>query len=147
MAAEKRNISLKIKKLVPTAVIPTRGTEKSVGLDLYSIKRYVIASNNIVAIETGISLEIPKGYFGLIAERSGFSLANGLSLKAGVIDEDYRGEVKIIMQNSSDYPVTISSGSKIAQLLLLPAVYADIDEVDKLTDTDRGAAGFGSTGN
>lgn len=141
-----KEIKLKVKKLNPNAIIPTRGTEKSSGLDLFSLKRHVLASNNIVAIETGIAIELPKNHFGLIAERSGFSLTNGLVLKAGVIDEDYRGEIKVILQNASDYPVTIPAGQKFAQLLILPNILVEVIDTDKeLSETERGTAGFGST--
>ena len=141
-----KEIKLKVKKLNPNAIIPTRGTEKSSGLDLYSLKRHVLASNNVVPIETGIAIELPKNHFGLIAERSGFSLTNGLVLKAGVIDEDYRGEIKVILQNASDYPFTIDAGQKFAQLLILPNILVEIVDTDKeLSKTERGTAGFGST--
>lgn len=153
---------LKIKKLNEEAIIPTKGSENAAGLDLYAcpidsngnpVSNYIIPRGETVAISTGIAVEIPEGYWGLLALRSSMSfkrnfyIPNGL----GVIDSDYRGELKVaISYNSSSYLSdsfrTIKAGDRIGQLILVPLPRFDIEVVDKLSDTKRGEGGFGSTG-
>lgn len=118
------------------------------GYDVYAVEEYVLMPMERALIETGLHLEIPLGYVGLVKDRSSVASA-GLHTMAGVIDASYRGEVKVLMINLSDAPYTVSTGQKIAQLIVMP-IYAQsvdvVDTLDDLTETARGAGGFGSTG-
>lgn len=118
------------------------------GYDLYSIGEYVVAPQERVLVETGLHLEIPLNYVGLVKDRSSVASA-GLHTMAGVIDSSYRGELKILLLNVGQEDYTICVGQKIAQLVVVP-IYTQAVEVvgslDELTDTERGAGGFGSTG-
>ena len=118
------------------------------GYDVYAVEEYVLMPMERALIETGLHLEIPLGYVGLVKDRSSVASA-GLHTMAGVIDASYRGEVKVLMINLSDAPYTVSTGQKIAQLVVMP-IYAQsvdvVDTLDDLTETARGTGGFGSTG-
>ena len=141
-----KNVStLKVKRLSKEAVLPTKSYKYAAGFDLYALKAEKIAANGIKAISTGIAVEIPIGFYGQIFERSGFSLKSTLTRKAGVIDSDYRGEIKVIMQNSGAYPETVEAGQKFAQLVILPIPTLQVEEVEELSNTDRGEKGFGSS--
>ena len=138
-----------IKKLDPDAVIPTYGSEFAAGADLYSVSEAtVIEPHKTVLIHTGIALELPLGYVGLIYARSGLASKRNLAPanKVGVIDCDYRGEIMVALHNHGETPATVEKGERIAQLVIAPYVVADFSEVDELTDTQRGSGGFGSTG-
>lgn len=143
-------MNVKIKKLRETAIIPTKGSEKSAGYDLYaSIKKPVfINPHETVLIGTGLSMELPEGTFGAIVARSGISVKRGLAPanKIGICDSDYRGEYKVALHNHSNTTQWINPGERIAQLVILPYISADFIEIENLTDTDRGNGGFGSTG-
>lgn len=142
-------MKLNIKKLNENAQIPTYGTELSAGADLYNLADSVtIAPHSTVMVHTGIAVEIPVGYCGLVFARSGLASKRGLAPanKVGVIDADYRGEVMVALHNHSDAPATIDGGERIAQLVIVPFLKAEFDLVDELSYTDRGAGGFGSTG-
>lgn len=144
-------MKVNIKKLTSDAVIPTYGSEFSAGADLYACTEEVITimPNKTKLIKTGISLEIPEGYAGLIYARSGLASKKGLAPanKVGVVDADYRGEVMVALHNHSSASATVEPKERIAQLVIAPFLKADFNEVDELTDTVRGAGGFGSTGN
>ncbi len=144
------SMKVKIKKLDSNAVIPTRGSEESAGMDLYSCAsdRIIIMPHETVTIHTGIAVEFPKGIFGGIFARSGLSCKKGLALanKVGVVDSDYRGEVIVALHNDSDVPQTIEPMERVAQLILLPYIPIELEEVEELSDTERGTGGFGSTG-
>ncbi len=146
MLVEKVNI----KKLDERAVIPTYGTEYSAGADLYAILDgdLTIKPNQTEFIKTGLAMEIPYGYVGLIYARSGLACKKGLAPanKVGVIDTDYRGEIMVALHNHSDNEITITDKERIAQLVIAPYLKADFNQVDSLEDTVRGAGGFGSTG-
>ncbi len=118
------------------------------GYDLYSIGEYTIPPQGRVLVETGLHVEIPHNYVGLVKDRSSVASA-GLHTMAGVIDSSYRGEVKILLLNVGQEAYTISVGQKIAQMVVIP-VYVEavdvLDSLEALTDTERGAGGFGSTG-
>lgn len=139
-----------IKKLNKKAVIPTYGSEFSAGADLYACveERVLIKPHQTVLIKTGIALEVPEGYAGLIYARSGLASKKGLAPanKVGVVDADYRGEVMVALHNHSDEEKEIEQGERIAQLVIAPFLKAEFNEVDELSDTVRGAGGFGSTG-
>ena len=143
-------IKVNFKKLNENAVKPTYGTEFSAGADLYACEGGEVAINpgETKLIHTGLSLEIPDGYAGLIYARSGIATKRGLAPanKVGVIDSDYRGEIMVSLYNHSDAPQTIADGERIAQLVITPFLKVEYNESDTLTDTVRGEGGFGSTG-
>lgn len=118
------------------------------GYDLYSMGEYTVAPQGRVLVDTGLHVEIPHNYVGLVKDRSSVASA-GLHTMAGVIDSSYRGEVKILLLNVGQEAYTISVGQKIAQMVVIP-VYVEaveiLDSLEALTDTERGAGGFGSTG-
>ena len=142
-------MKIKIKKLDPKAVIPTRGSDAAAGVDLHAPKALVIHSNSNGVVSTGLAVEIPDGYFGAIFARSGMATRKGLRPAncVGVIDSDYRGEIKVVLHNDSDIIRPVQEGDRVAQLVILPYEPIEFDEVDELNDTDRGIGGFGSTGN
>lgn len=141
---------VKIKKLNDRAVIPTYGSDFSAGCDLYAVidGELEIEPNETVMIHTYLSMEIPVGYAGLIYARSGLASKKGLAPanKVGVVDADYRGEIMVALHNHSNSAQTISDGERIAQLVIAPFLKAAFVETDELSDTVRGAGGFGSTG-
>lgn len=141
---------MKIKKLNENAVIPTYGTEYSAGADLYACTEedITINSGETKLIKTGIAMEIPVGYAGFIYARSGLASKKGLAPanKVGVIDADYRGEVMVALYNQTNEPQVIAAKERIAQLVIAPFLKVEFEEVDELTETVRGAGGFGSTG-
>ena len=142
--------SVKIKKLNENAIIPTYGSEFAAGADLYACENEAVTINphETVLVHTGIAMEIPTGYAGLIYARSGIASKRGLAPanKVGVVDSDYRGEIMVALHNHSEEAQTIDSGERIAQLVIAPYVTADFILSDELDDTKRGEGGFGSTG-
>lgn len=142
--------TVRIKKLDERAVIPTYGSEFSAGADLYAVldENLTIEPGCTVLVHTGLALEVPLGYAGLIYARSGLASKKGLAPanKVGVVDADYRGEIMVALHNHSNEPKTIEHGERIAQMVIAPFLKAIFDEVDELSDTVRGAGGFGSTG-
>ncbi|WP_455951579.1 dUTP diphosphatase [Eubacterium sp.] len=141
---------MNIKKLNPNAIIPTYGSECAAGADLYACieSPVTIEPGQTVFISTGLAMEIPDGYAGFVYARSGLSCKRGLAPanKVGVVDADYRGEITVALHNHSDEPKTIEVNERIAQIVIAPFVHVAFDEVDELSDTVRGAGGFGSTG-
>lgn len=139
-----------IKKLNEKATIPTYGSEFSAGADLYALadEAITIEPRQTVLVHTGVAMEIPTGYVGLIFARSGLATKRDLAPanKVGVIDSDYRGEIMVALHNHGSEAKTIENGERIAQLVLVPYLTAEFDEVDELSDTTRGEGGFGSTG-
>ena len=143
-------MKIRIKKLTENAILPTYGTEYSAGADLYNLKgsEITVLPGQTVVVKTGISLEIPEGYCGLIFARSGLATKRGLAPanKVGVIDADYRGEIMVALHNHSENAATVEGGERIAQLAIVPFLKADFVETDNLSETVRGEGGFGSTG-
>ena len=141
-------MKLNIKKLDERATIPTYGTEYSAGADLYSIEAVTVEPHKTVLVHTGLALEIPEGYAGLIFARSGLACKRGLAPanKVGVIDADYRGEIMVALHNHTDRTQTVEGGERVAQLAIVPFLKAEFELCDELSDTVRGAGGFGSTG-
>ncbi len=141
---------INIKKLSESAIIPTYGTEYSAGADLYAdIKENItIKAHETVLVKTGLALEIPIGFAGLIYARSGLASKKGLAPanKVGVIDADYRGEIMVALHNHTNEDKIIEPQERIAQLVITPFLKADFKEVDNLSTTIRGEGGFGSTG-
>lgn len=141
-------MQIKIKKLIKEAVIPTQGSEYAAGYDLYSCIDADILSNETVAISTGLAIEIPEGYFGAVFARSGLASKEGLRPAncVGVVDSDYRGEIKVMIHNDSKSDRQIKKNERIAQLVILPYLKIEFEECEKLSDTQRGEGGFGSSG-
>src|SRR3989338_8823021 len=139
-------MTLFIKKISATAIIPQYAHPHDAGMDLYASETIIIAPQERQLIPTGLALAIPSGYVGLIWDKSGIAANHGLKTMAGVIDSGYRGEIKILIHNLSSRPYTVQSGTKIAQMLIQPVVQNEIIEVKELDDTSRGVGGFGSTG-
>ena len=143
-------INVNIKKLDERATVPTYGSEYSAGADLYAcIDGCIqIQPHTTAVVPTGIALELPLGYAGLIYARSGLATKKGLAPanKVGVIDSDYRGEVKVALHNHSEEVQTVDGGERIAQLVITPYLAARFVECDTLSETVRGSGGFGSTG-
>lgn len=139
---------MKIKKLSPDAIIPTKGSKEAAGLDLYALSDVTIPSGKMKKVCTGIAVAIPDGYFGGIYARSGLATKAGLRLAndVGIIDSDYRGEVIVALYNDSTEMRTISKGDRVAQLIIQPYEKVEIEEVTNLDSTDRGEGGFGSSG-
>ncbi len=141
---------INIKKLDERAVVPTYGTEFSAGADLYALAEgsVEIPPHTTVMIHTGLAMEIPEGYAGLIFARSGLASKKGLAPanKVGVVDPDYRGEFMVALHNHTDSAKTIETGERIAQLVIVPFLKAEFCIKDELDETSRGGGGFGSTG-
>lgn len=139
-------MEIKVKKLHKDAKLPTYAHHGDAGFDLYAIESVSIPVGARVLVGTGIAIEIPDGYVGLIWDKSGLSMVHGLKNLGGVIDAGYRGEIKAGVVNLSDEDYTITVGHKVAQMLIQKVERADIKEVAELSDTLRGHGGFGSTG-
>ena len=143
-------MDVKIKKLNPNAHIPTKGSDKAAGYDLYACieEAIEIQPQKMAKIGTGIAITPPEGYFGAIFARSGLSTKRGLRPAncVGACDEDYTGEYIVVLYNDSNTIQTVEPGERIAQLVFLPYISVNMIEVDELEETERGNGGFGSTG-
>ncbi len=138
---------MKIKLTDFNAHVPTKGSEHSAGYDLYSCCNGLVYPQERMLIKTGIVLEIPEGFYGRIAPRSGLALKNGIDVMAGVIDSDYRGEIGVILYNTDkNTPFHIKIGDRIAQLIIEKYYTFDLQEEQIINSTERGSGGFGSTG-
>ena len=143
--------SLKIKRLNENAILPERASAGAAGMDLHACipSPVTIAPRELVRIPTGLAIALPdENTVALIFARSGLGIKHGVSLSnaVGVIDSDYRGEIQIGLHNLSAEPYTVQPGERIAQMIIMPYFAPVIEEVTSLTETDRGAGGFGSTG-
>lgn len=140
-------MKVKIKKLNTNAKVPTRGSEEAAGYDLYSNSDVEIRPEGTIKVNTGIAMEIPKGYFGAIYARSGLATKEGLRPAncVGVIDSDYRGEIIVAIHNDSNIVRVVEKGERIAQIVIMPYLSVEFEEVDNLDETKRGNGGFGST--
>lgn len=143
-------MKVNIKKLNENAIIPTYGSEFAAGADLYACidDEVTILPNETKLIKTGLAIEVPQGYGAFIYARSGLASKRGLAPanKVGVVDADYRGEVMVALHNHSSETQTVGVGERIAQMVIAPFLKADFTVVEELSDTQRGAGGFGSTG-
>ena len=144
-------MQLKIKKLNDNAIIPKAATGGSAGMDLYACldSDVVLKPGERALIPTGIAIALPdSSYVAYIYARSGLAIKYGITLSncVGVVDSDYRGEVKVGLVNLSDKDYIVASGERIAQMVIAPVIIPEINEVDELDETERGAGGFGSTG-
>lgn len=142
---------IKIRKTIPDASLPSRGSDAAAGYDLYAYtdgRDREIPPHSTRLVATGLQVEIPDGYFGAIFARSG--LATKRSMRpancVGVIDSDYRGEVMVALHNDSNAYQKITHGERVAQLVIMPYLSVEFEEVDELSATGRGSGGFGSTG-
>ena len=142
--------TIRVKKLSPNAILPAYGSAEAAGADLYACldAPVQIQPGETFWVPTGIALEVPKGCAGLIYARSSMGAKRGLAPanKVGVIDSDYRGEIRVVLLNHSKQIQTIEPGERVAQLIITPVLTPAYEECEDLTDTDRGAGGFGSTG-
>ncbi len=141
---------ISVKKLRPNAKLPTYGSEFAAGADLYACleEAVTIEPQQTRLIPTGLAMEIPLGWAGLIYARSGLATKQGLAPanKVGVVDPDYRGEIMVSLHNHGTETQTVEHGERIAQLVLTPYLTACFHEAEELSETVRGAGGFGSTG-
>jgi dUTP pyrophosphatase len=145
---QKMSQVLKIYKRSENATTPTKGSSLAAGYDLYSSEKSLVPARGQAMVATDISVIVPVGTYGRVAPRSGLAVKHGISTGAGVVDADYRGEVKVVLFNHSDKDFEINKGDRIAQLVLEQIINADIVEIteEELDTTERGAGGFGSTG-
>ena len=143
-------MKVNVQKLHENAVVPTFGSDRAAGADLYALldAPVTIEPSQTLLIKTGIAMAIPDGYVGLIFARSGLASKRGLAPanKVGVIDSDYRGELMVALHNHSAAPQTVESAERIAQLAIVPYMHPEFEVADSLDETKRGAGGFGSTG-
>lgn len=141
---------IRVKKLRANAILPTYGSAEAAGADLYACleENVTIAPGQTLLIPTGLSMELPRGYAGLIFARSSMGVKRDLAPanKVGVIDSDYRGEFMVALHNHGSKDQIVCGGERIAQLLIVPVLTPGFTEVAELSDTDRGCGGFGSTG-
>lgn len=137
---------LKIKFLSESATLPTRANATDAGLDLYAAQNMVILAQSRAMVKTDLVIEIPEGYYGRVAPRSGLALKNGIDVFAGVVDSSYRGPINVILYNSDDLNFRISEGDRIAQIIIEKHYNFPLEIVNVLSDTNRGLGGFGSTG-
>lgn len=140
------SLTIKFKKVRENAIAPRKANDTDAGFDVFATERHVIGSGAWKTIPLGIAMAIPPGYCMVAKDRSGLASKNGIHIRAGVIDEDYRGEVCAVVANSGPYEFVVEEGMKIAQMLLIPVPQAKFEEVKNLMETDRGAGGFGSSG-
>ena len=133
-------------KLLLTACMPTCATSKSVGLDLYSPTNVLILAHDKILVDTGIAFQIPMGYYGQIASRSGLAIHHHIHVGAGVVDPDYTGSVHVLLMNFSSQDHVIERNHHIAQMILEKVAYPVICEVSQMFPTECGANRFGSTG-
>ena len=143
-------VKVSFRRVSALARIPTRGSEKAAGYDLYAAleEPVRIAPHETVKIDTGLQFEIPDGYFAAIYARSGIAAKEGLRPAncTGVCDSDYRGNYIVALHNDSEKTRTVEPGERIAQMIVIPYLSVSFEEVDELSGTERGAGGFGSTG-
>lgn len=142
--------NIRVKLLREGAKLPTYGSEEAAGADLYACleEAVTIQPGETVFIPTGIALEVPKGCAGLVYARSSMGVKRGLAPanKVGVIDSDYRGEIKVVLLNHGTQPQTVENGERVAQFLITPVLQPAYEVAESLSDTERNAGGFGSTG-
>ncbi|NWS95292.1 DUT protein, partial [Mionectes macconnelli] len=137
---------LRFTKLSENAFTPSRGSARAAGYDLYSAYDCVIPPMEKAVVKTDIQIALPSGCYGRVAPRSGLAAKHFIDVGAGVIDEDYRGNVGVVLFNFGKETFEVKKGDRIAQLICERIYYPELEEVEALDDTDRGEGGFGSTG-
>ena len=147
----REKIIVKLKRLDAGAKLPVFGSRLAAGMDLYAClqEKLTVRPGETVMVPTRLAMEIPEGYVGLIYARSGMAVKRGLAPanKVGVIDADYRGEIMIALHNHSTEEQSVENGERVAQMVITPVPSVELVETDQLEDSERGAGGFGSTGN
>ncbi len=139
-------MKIKVKKLHKDAKVPTHGHPGDAGMDFYTVEDVIFPASKQERVFTGVAVEIPEGYVGLIWDKSSISFNLGLKVMGGVVDASYRGEIIMNLLNTSDKEVLLPAGHKIAQMLIQKFEHCDIVEVDELSNTVRGEGREGSTG-
>jgi dUTP pyrophosphatase len=139
-------MKIKVKRLNKKARLPTYATAGDAGMDLYTVDEVTVKRGERKQIPTGLAFEIPDGYVGLVWDKSGLAVKNGLTTLAGVVDSGYRGGIILCVFNSSAEDYTFKAGDKVAQMLIQPVVQAKLEEVAELAGSERGDGRFGSTG-
>lgn len=143
-------MKLKIKKMKDNAIIPTRGSEEAAGIDLYACidEPITIVPGETKMFGSGIACEFPEGYWGMVVPRSSVGIKRGLNIPQGlaVIDKDYTGEIMLAFHNHTQNKVVLYPNERVAQMILLPYMMYDIEEVLTIKNTERGSGGIGSTG-
>lgn len=145
-------MQLKIKRLHPDAILPRYATSGAAGLDLHAVginrDDLILTPGEAMTVRTGVAIEVPHGWVGLVFSRSGHGFKHGVRLAnaVGVIDSDYRGELMVRLHNDGRQALPVRHGDRIAQVVLMPAPQVTLIEVDRLSDTGRGTGGMGSTG-
>ena len=144
-------MKIKLKRLHKDAIIPTYGTKYAAAVDLYAVEDYSVKVGKVIWLRTGIAIEIPEGYYVEIYNRSGLAAKREIIIVSSrVIDSDYRGEVMVPVKCIADIPkgwfASIEKGDRIAQMILKKKINVEFEEVEELSETDRGSGGFGSTG-
>ncbi len=141
-------MNIQLKKVNSDAIIPTKGTPRSNAYDLYAVEDSYIERESLAVVDTGIALAIPQGYVGLICPRSGLAAKKYITVlnAPGVIDEDFRGSIKVIMMNHRNIAYSVSAKDKIAQILFVKSEDVEFMLTEQLDETVRGEGGFGSTG-
>jgi len=137
---------LRFKRLDPRAVLPARGSLLAAGLDIYALEDLTLQPGERALARTGLAVAIPEGYYGRVAPRSGLATKKGLDVLAGVIDADYRGEIRCLLYNAGAEAIHLPAESKVCQLIIEKIITPTAVWADDISDTDRGSGGFGSTG-
>jgi dUTP pyrophosphatase len=137
---------IKIKKLHVDAKVPNYAHFDDAGFDLFSIENIILKKGERAMIPTGIAMEIPEGYVGLVWDKSGLAMKHGIKTIGGVVDSAYRGEVIVGVMNLGKEDYTFEKGHKVAQMIIQKKEFVDFEEAEELSDTSRGIGGFGSTG-
>ena len=132
--------------LEPTAFMPVRAHETDAGLDLRSRWHTLIPAHGSAEFDTGVHIELPHGWYGKIESKSGLNVKHGVVSLGGTIDEPYRGSIVVKLYNMSDEDYVVNAGDKVAQLVIMPYLAPKLEVVDELSETERGANGWGSTG-
>jgi dUTP pyrophosphatase len=139
---------LPVRKLRPSAVLPSRAYDGDAGLDLPSAEAVVLAPGERAVVGTGLAVAVPEGHAGFVQPRSGLAAKHGITIvnAPGLVDSGYRGEVKVVLLNTGDEPFEVEPGMRIAQFVVLPVAAVELVEVAELPDTERGERGYGSSG-
>ena len=138
-------MGLKVKKLSEKAIVPTKNLPSDAGIDLYVPESITIPANSRALIKTNIAMAIPEGFCGLVTGRSGNTIKRGLVGQLGIVDSHYRGDVGIMAFNTTSEDITIESGERVGQIVIVPFLSVQPEECDELDETDR-KGGFGSSG-
>lgn len=137
---------VKIKKLQAGARLPARASHHDAGADLFCLDAFTLAPGERQLIPTGLAIEIPPGHYGRVGPRSGLAVKQGIDTMAGIVDSGYRGHLQVLLINLGSEPISFEAGARIAQLIIERIAVCDFEWAEELSDTERGAGGFGSTG-